>query len=137
MNPSRQPLRVAVVTGSTRPRRHSREWVIDQAAARNDARFELVDIADHAIDRFDEPLPPHAGRYSRAHTHAWARCIAAFDASVFVTPEYNHSIPGALKTATDFPFAQAEAVDGLLDDVLAWGVALRGLRHDAPEPQVA
>jgi NAD(P)H-dependent FMN reductase len=192
-------LRVAIVTGSTRPRRQSRavaEWVLDRAAARDDARFELVDIADHGIDRFDEPLPPLAGQYSQAHTRAWARCIAAFDAFVFVTPEYNHSVPGALKTAIDFLFAewndkaagfvsygvdggvravehlrqiageikladvrtavsltfaddfegyttftpragQVEAVDGLLDDVLAWGGALRELRLGMPESRAA
>ncbi len=162
--------------------------MLDRATGRGDARFELVDIAEHELHRFDEALPPLAGQYSRPHTHAWARRIAAFDAFVFVTPEYNHSVPGALKTAIDFLFAewndkavgfvsygvdggvravehlrqiagevkladvrsavsltfaedfegystfaprveQAEAVHGMLDDVVAWGRALRGLRR--------
>ena len=32
--------------------------------------------------------------------------MTAFDAYVFVTPEYNHSIPGALKNAIDFLYKE-------------------------------
>jgi NAD(P)H-dependent FMN reductase len=32
--------------------------------------------------------------------------IASFDAYVFVTPEYNHGIPAALKNAIDFLYAE-------------------------------
>src|SRR5262249_60165457 len=53
-----------------------------------------------------EPLPPALGQYSQPHTTAWAAKIAEFDAFVFVTPEYNHSIPGALKNAIDFLFRE-------------------------------
>src|SRR5260370_26313439 len=42
------------------------------------------------------------GQYSKPHTKAWAAKIAAFDAYVFVTPEYNHGTSGALKNAIDF-----------------------------------
>ena len=47
-----------------------------------------------------------AGQYSRPHTHEWAATIRAFDAYVFVTPEYNHSTSGVLKNAIDFLFAE-------------------------------
>jgi NAD(P)H-dependent FMN reductase len=46
------------------------------------------------------------GRYAQPHTHAWAEKIAAFDAFVFVTPEYNHSTSGALKNAIDYLFRE-------------------------------
>src|SRR6058998_4233293 len=36
----------------------------------------------------------------------WAAKIASLDAFVFVSPEYNHGIPGALKNAIDFLFAE-------------------------------
>ena len=36
----------------------------------------------------------------------WAQKIATFDAFVFVTPEYNHGIPGALKNAIDYLYAE-------------------------------
>ena len=101
--------RVAIVVGSTRPGRKAdavARWVHDVAAQRDDATFEVVDIADHALPHLDEPVPPLAGHYSQPHTHEWAAKIGSFDAYVFVTPEYNHSIPGALKNAIDFLFAE-------------------------------
>src|SRR5258706_9762582 len=51
-------------------------------------------------------MPPVMGQYSKPHTKAWAAKIGSFDAYVFVTPEYNHSISGALKNAIDFLFAE-------------------------------
>ena len=46
------------------------------------------------------------GQYSKPHTKAWAAKIDSFDGYVFVTPEYNHGISGALKNAIDFLFAE-------------------------------
>lgn len=51
-------------------------------------------------------MPPILGEYSKAHTKAWAAEIAGFDGFIFVTPEYNHGIPAALKNAIDFLFAE-------------------------------
>ncbi len=49
--------------------------------------------------------PPRA-RYSKEHTKAWAAKIGSFDGYVFVTAEYNHGIPGALKNAIDFLYRE-------------------------------
>lgn len=54
----------------------------------------------------DEADPVIFGRYSKEHTTRWAETIARYDGFVFVTPEYNHSIPGALKNALDFAYAE-------------------------------
>ena len=102
-------IRIAVVTWSTRPRRNNEavaRWVFEIATERSDADFELVDIADYNLPLLDEPLPPSLGQYSRAHTKRWAAKIASFDAYVFVTPEYNHGISGALKNAIDYLFRE-------------------------------
>jgi NAD(P)H-dependent FMN reductase len=102
-------LRVGILVGSTRPGRKATavaQWVHGVAAARGDASYEVVDIADFALPHLDETLPPLTGRYSQPHTHRWAAKIGALDAFVFVTPEYNHSIPGVLKNAIDFLFAE-------------------------------
>jgi len=101
--------RIAIITGSTRPGRQARavaEWVSACASDCPDAAFELVDIADFDLRHLDEPVPPLAGNYAGAHTRAWADVIDRFDGYVFVTPEYNHSLPGALKTALDFLHAE-------------------------------
>lgn len=102
-------IKVAIIIGSTRPGRKGEavaRWVYEIAANRGDAEFELVDIKDFNLPLLDELEPPSAGRYSQPHTKAWAAKIAPFDAFVFVTAEYNHGIPGALKNALDFLYAE-------------------------------
>jgi NAD(P)H-dependent FMN reductase len=102
-------LKVAIITGSTRPGRKSdvvARWVHGIAARRADASFEVVDIAAFDLPLFDEALPPMMNQYAKPHTKAWAAKIAGFDAFVFVTPEYNHSTSGALKNAIDFLFRE-------------------------------
>lgn len=46
--------------------------------------------------------------YSQPHTQRWAATIASYDGFVFifVTPEYDHGISGALKTAIVFVYAE-------------------------------
>ena len=102
-------LKVAIITGSTRPGRKSEavaRWVHDIAAKRSDASFEVVDIEAFDLPLLDEAVPPIMNQYAKPHTKAWAAKIATFDAFVFVTPEYNHSTSGALKNAIDFLFRE-------------------------------
>ena len=102
-------LKVAIITGSTRPGRKSEavaRWVYDIAVKRSDASFEVVDIAAFDLPLLDEAVPPSMNQYAKPHTKAWAAKIATFDAFVFVTPEYNHSTSGALKNAIDFLFRE-------------------------------
>jgi NAD(P)H-dependent FMN reductase len=102
-------IKIAVIIGSTRPGRNGEavaKWVYEVAKKRSDAEFELVDIKDFNLPLLDEPVPPSMGQYSKPHTKVWAAKIGSFDAYVFVTPEYNHGISGALKNAIDFLFAE-------------------------------
>ena len=78
------------------------QWIYDLAKNREDADFELIDIVDYNLPLLDEPIPPLMGQYTKDHTKQWAAKINSFDAFVFVTAEYNHGIPGALKNAIDF-----------------------------------
>jgi NAD(P)H-dependent FMN reductase len=101
--------KIAIILGSTRPGRNGEpvaNWVYDIAKQRDDAEYELIDIADYNLPHLDEAVPPSMGQYSQPHTKAWAEKIASFDGYVFVTPEYNHSTSGALKNAIDFLFAE-------------------------------
>jgi len=99
-------LRVGIILGSTRPGRRGEQvanWVLDNATKfRDDADFELVDLADFDLPLLDEPMPASSGLYEKAHTRAWSEKIASFDAFVFVTPEYNHVPSAALINAIDF-----------------------------------
>lgn len=97
--------RIAIVTGSIRPGRQSlnvARWVESIAARREDATFEIVDIADHRLPVWDEATPPSFGPGEQEHSRAWSRRMAGFDGYVFVVSEYNHSITGALKNALDY-----------------------------------
>lgn len=102
-------VKIAIIIGSTRPGRVGEavgRWVFEHAQRRNDAQFELVDLADYELPLLDEPIPPSQGKYSKEHTKRWAAKIDSFDGYVFVTAEYNHGIPGALKNALDFVYAE-------------------------------
>lgn len=102
-------LRIAIIIGSTRPGRKAEavaKWVYEIAQKRSDAEFELVDIKDFNLPLLDEPVPPIMGQYNQPHTKIWAAKMGSFDGYVFVTPEYNHGISGALKNAIDFLFAE-------------------------------
>ena len=102
-------IKIAIILGSTRPNRNGEavaKWVYKVAKKRTDAEFELVDVKDFNLPLLDEPLSPILGQYSKPHTRVWAAKIDSFDAYVFVAPEYNHGISGALKNAIDFLFAE-------------------------------
>src|SRR5437899_10579007 len=98
-------LKIAIIIGSTRPGRKGEtvgKWAYDIARKRNDAEFELVDIADFNLPLLDEPMPPMFGQYSDNHTRAWSAKIASFNGFVFVTPEYNHGTSPPSKTRSIF-----------------------------------
>ncbi|MEV4316686.1 NAD(P)H-dependent oxidoreductase [Actinocrispum sp. NPDC049592] len=106
--------RIAVILGSTRPGRRGEtvaKWVVETAqrhaaAMLGDAMFELVDLADYALPLLDEPVPAKFGQYRNAETERWSRTIGSYDGFVFVTPEYNHSMPASVKNAIDYLFAE-------------------------------
>ena len=102
-------IKVAIIIGSTRPRRNGEavgRWVYGIARQRREAQFELVDLKKFNLPLLDEAVPPSQGQYSQPHTNAWAAKIQTFDAFVFVTPEYNHGTSGALKNAIDFLYRE-------------------------------
>lgn len=128
--------RIAVVAGSTRPGRKARtvaDWVLEvgrrhPAITAGEAFLEVVDLADVALPLLDEPVPAAFGSYQHPHTQRWAATIGSFDGFIFVTPEYNHSYPAALKNAIDFLFAEwADKPAGFVSYGLAGGV--RAVEH--------
>jgi NAD(P)H-dependent FMN reductase len=98
--------RIGIIIGSTRPGRKGEvvaQWVHKIASQREDATYELVDLAEYDLPHLDEPVPAAMGpAYEQEHTRRWSETISSFDGYVFVTPEYNHSIPGVLKNAIDY-----------------------------------
>ena len=102
-------IKIAIILGTTRPGRNGEavaHWVYEIAKKRIDAEFEFVDIKDFNLPLLDEPVPPSQGQYSKEHTKRWSAKIDSFDGYIFVTAEYNHGIPGALKNAIDFLYKE-------------------------------
>ncbi len=90
------PRTVAVIVGSLRKdsfsRRIARELI---AVAPDGLTFAFVEIRDLALfDQDLEATPPASWTAFRAG-------VRAKDAVLFVTPEYNRSVPGVLKNAID------------------------------------
>lgn len=108
--------RIGVVAGTTRPGRKASsvaDWVCDAAGTHGavqsgsvQLQLQVLDLAAVALPLLDEPMAAAFGQYRHAHTRAWAATVASCDGFVFVTPEYNHSIPAALKNAIDYLFAE-------------------------------
>jgi NAD(P)H-dependent FMN reductase len=95
------PLRIAVIIASTRHGRFGptvATWFTGHAGRRRNLDIDLIDLAqtglpDTLTDR-DEAVPPSVA--------ALAPRLAAADAFVVITPEYNSSFPAPLKTAIDW-----------------------------------
>jgi len=137
-------VRIAIVVGSTRPGRRADQvarWVLTEARrpALPNVEYELVDLAEAGLPLLDEPVPAAIGAYRRKHTRRWAHTIAGFDGFVFITPEYNHAMPAALKNAVDYLFAEwNDKAAGFVSYGLNGGVrAVEQLRLTLAEVKVA
>jgi NAD(P)H-dependent FMN reductase len=109
------PKTVALISASTRQVRlgpfvtsYVKELVAPRCPAIN---FEVVDLADHPLPIFDEikmpsshPADDPTPHYEHEHTKKWSTVVRKYDAFIFVTPQYNWSVPAGLKNALDFLF---------------------------------
>ncbi len=100
-------MKLQIIVGSTRPGRMTdrvAKWVAQQAATLEEVELEVVDLADYELPFFDEAISPryNPNRVPNAVAKKWLAKLSEGDAYVFVTPEYNHSITGALKNALDY-----------------------------------
>ncbi len=90
------PYRVAVLVGSLRKASFNRKLALALAQlAPAELKLEIVEIGQLPFYNEDEAAEPPA---------TWVEfrnAIKAADAVLFVSPEYNRSIPGALKNALD------------------------------------
>lgn len=97
--------RLMIVVGSVRPGRIGlpiAEWVRASAEETGDFEIDFVDLAELGLPFMDEPNHPAQHKYTQPHTIAWSERVAAADAFLFVTPEYNHSFSPVLKNALDY-----------------------------------
>lgn len=127
-------LNIAIIPGTSRPQALNPQivaWAKEQLAGRDDVRAEVVDFGDFNLPLLDEVVPAGAKMYANDHTKAWGAKLDEFDAFIFVTPEYNHSISGSLKNALDFVATEFNhKVAGIINYGADKGVrAAEHLRH--------
>jgi len=131
-------LDLKIIVGSTRPGRAAdlRDWKLPVFTE------TFASVGDPANPSFSAPV-----------VRQWNQKVAEGDAYLFVTPEYNHSVPAVLKNAIDsvfatfaFPFVagafdengqprdpRTSAAAKILLDDLAWGAGRSSRRdHKAP-----
>jgi NAD(P)H-dependent FMN reductase len=97
--------KLMTVIASTRPGRVGpaiADWFVQQAVQHGAFDLEVVDLAQLALPLLDEPNHPRLRRYTKPHTLQWSASVDATDAFAFVTAEYNHGYPAALKNAIDY-----------------------------------
>lgn len=102
-------LKLQVIISSTRPGRVGpavARWFNEFAIRHGKFDVSLVDLADFNLPIYDEPHHPATGKYQQAHTKAWSASVAAADAYVFVTPEYNYGPPPSFVNALNYVYKE-------------------------------
>ncbi|GGL09539.1 NADPH-dependent FMN reductase [Nocardia jinanensis] len=108
---STTPLRLAVVIGSVREGRFGpvvASWIAAQAAEHDRFEIDVIDLAEAeiplALPAVSPALEPNPER--PAGMRDLSERLAAADAFVIVTPDYNRSFPASLKAVIDWHFTQ-------------------------------
>jgi NAD(P)H-dependent FMN reductase len=103
------PLKVAVILASNREGRFApvvADWLLSRTAGHPGIETDLIDVAE-----LDLPfaLTYRPGPDVQARLAGVSPRLAAADAFVVVTPEYNHSYPAPLKNLIDWHHAEWQA----------------------------
>jgi NAD(P)H-dependent FMN reductase len=104
-------LDLKIIIGSTRPGRAADRvipWITTMSREHGDFDVDVLDLRDWPLPLFGETFAtvgdPRNPAFSAPVVKQWNSKIAKGDAYLFVTPEYNHSIPAVLKNAIDSVF---------------------------------
>jgi len=99
-------MKIGIVIGSIREGRKGElvaQWIERAAAARDGVEVAVLDLKEFGVPLLTSATVPGAAnrRYDSAEVTRWSQAVDACDGFVFVTPEYNHGVPGAFKNAVD------------------------------------
>lgn len=106
---SSQTPRIGIVIGSTREGRFGEkpaQWIHEIAQQRTDLAFELIDLRDHPLPFFNEPMSPIYAPVKNEAAQRWGAKLATLDGLIVVTPEYNHGPTAVLKNALDYAYKE-------------------------------
>ncbi|MFC5089282.1 NADPH-dependent FMN reductase [Corynebacterium aquatimens] len=103
-------MKIGVILGSIRESRSGGavvEWVMNTIAAAGlsdeECEFVQLDLRDYNLPMDTAAKPPMAANreYDNPDVTRWSKAVDACDGFIFVTPEYNHSVPAVFKNAFD------------------------------------
>lgn len=108
---SSTPLRLAVIIGSVREGRFGpvvASWITDRAARHDRFEIDVIDLAGAEIPLALPAVPPalEPNPQRPAGMLDLTERLAAADAFIVVTPDYNRSFPASLKAVIDWHFTQ-------------------------------
>ena len=104
-------LELKVIIGSTREGRSADvviPWLLDRVTSHGGFNADVLDLRDWPLPMFRETRETVGDfadpTYSDPVVKRWNQAIKSGDAFLFLTAEYNHSVPGELKNAIDSVF---------------------------------
>lgn len=121
------PLAVTLVVGSNRHGRFGpvvADWLLDRMRDRDDLLPEVVDVVEADLPTTFAPTAEAMAARSSVTPK-----LAAADAFVVLTPEYNHSYPAGLKNLIDWHFTEWQAKPVALASYGGVSGGLRAVEH--------
>ena len=101
--------KIGVILSTTREGRFADKpaaWLMSIAQERTDLQFEIIDLRSYPLPMFDWPVSPARRPIDRPDVLPWRRKVEEMDGYIFITAEYNRSVPAVLKNAIDHVFAE-------------------------------
>lgn len=100
---------IQLIIGSTRQNRLADDvvaWITARAKQYDNINLEVIDLKEQDLPFFNAPVSPSQAPDTSAAGKAWSEVVSQADGYIFLTPEYNRSIPAALKNALDYLVAE-------------------------------
>ncbi len=101
--------KIAIIISTTRDVRFGDKparWIYESASTRGDAEFEIVDLRDFPMPFFNEAASNAYMPSTNEVAQRWQEKVAEFDGYIFITAEYNRSVPAVLKNALDYAYPE-------------------------------
>ena len=97
-------MKLTVVLASVRDGRAGEaiaQWFVTRAKEHGKFDIEMADLKELNLPIMNEPQHPRLKKYVHESSKRWSGIVGGSDAFVFVTPEYNYTMPPALVNALD------------------------------------
>lgn len=100
--------KIKLILGSVRQGRVGApiaEWLVN-VAKESGVDVEVLDLKEVNLPKFESAVSPMYAAVDTPEAKAWAAQIAEADGLIFLTSEYNRSIPASLKDAIDYLYTE-------------------------------